>query len=261
MERVYNNPPIKEVVCECRFMPNPDWDWTIPGFIYNDIKENFPIKEQVYNIVLQQTKNQDINKNESKLMNSIKGMIFYNKEKDLFVNVSPNRIAINNTKYIGWRKLKIIVNEIINIYLKYTPENKIQRIGLRYYNIIELEQKENYKSFFHLGPNIPESYSNFVLHAFISGARLRFEDKNIDMQHEFVSLPPSDKKNRFGLDIDAFNTEIMNCDLKDVKNCEKLINKWLDDAHFEIERFFNEAFPNITHKELFKEYNDANKTE
>jgi uncharacterized protein (TIGR04255 family) len=42
----YNNPPIIDAVCEFRFGKDTDWDMTIPGVVYREIKTNFPHKEQ-----------------------------------------------------------------------------------------------------------------------------------------------------------------------------------------------------------------------
>jgi uncharacterized protein (TIGR04255 family) len=46
MSNEYKNPPAIEAVCEFRLSPETEWDITIPGLIYERVKEKFPIKEQ-----------------------------------------------------------------------------------------------------------------------------------------------------------------------------------------------------------------------
>src|SRR2546425_12443479 len=46
MGRQYLNPPLVEAVCEFRFLPDTQWDLTIPGLMYEKIQDRFPHKEQ-----------------------------------------------------------------------------------------------------------------------------------------------------------------------------------------------------------------------
>ena len=46
MSNKYLNPPIVEVVCELRASSDSKWDLTIPGLIYEELKGDFPNKEQ-----------------------------------------------------------------------------------------------------------------------------------------------------------------------------------------------------------------------
>jgi len=42
MNKQYENPPIREVVCEFRFQSENRWDLAVPGLIYADLKQEFP---------------------------------------------------------------------------------------------------------------------------------------------------------------------------------------------------------------------------
>ncbi len=44
VRRVYENPPIIEALCEFYFGSDQQWDWTIPGLIYAEVKSEFPTK-------------------------------------------------------------------------------------------------------------------------------------------------------------------------------------------------------------------------
>ena len=49
MSRRYQKPPLIEALCEFQFT-GEEWDWTIPGLIYQEIKGEYPKKKQA-NIV------------------------------------------------------------------------------------------------------------------------------------------------------------------------------------------------------------------
>jgi hypothetical protein len=44
--RRYAAPPLIEAVCELRLTPDTQWDLTIPGMIYEKVKDDFPNREQ-----------------------------------------------------------------------------------------------------------------------------------------------------------------------------------------------------------------------
>lgn len=46
MRHRYRKPPIAEAVCEFQFVGTREWDWTIPGLVYQEIKSEFPEKKQ-----------------------------------------------------------------------------------------------------------------------------------------------------------------------------------------------------------------------
>ena len=43
MSRVYRHPPLVEALCEFQFAEG-DWDWTVPGLMYQEIKDDIPHK-------------------------------------------------------------------------------------------------------------------------------------------------------------------------------------------------------------------------
>lgn len=50
MARTYNKPPLIEAVCDFRFSSTQPWDWTIPGLFYEQIRLDFPNKNQLSTI-------------------------------------------------------------------------------------------------------------------------------------------------------------------------------------------------------------------
>jgi uncharacterized protein (TIGR04255 family) len=47
MSKKYETPPIIEALCHFQYRQNTSWDLTIPGFIYEKVKNTFPQKTQV----------------------------------------------------------------------------------------------------------------------------------------------------------------------------------------------------------------------
>jgi len=50
MGKKYKNPPLVEALCEFYFIPQQLYDLTIPGLFYDEIKEDFPEKQEQWGI-------------------------------------------------------------------------------------------------------------------------------------------------------------------------------------------------------------------
>lgn len=47
MGKRYKSSPVIEAICEFQFEPDPSWDFTILGLVFDFIKDQFPIRNQV----------------------------------------------------------------------------------------------------------------------------------------------------------------------------------------------------------------------
>ncbi len=138
-----------EAVCEFRYTPKDNWDGTYPGLLYSEIRNNYPEKKTdkfidwVVEFNPATTKSQQFQK-------EITRMKFVKKDKSGIVMVGENNLAISSLPlYMGWGKFK---KEIINIFQLYdkiaTSEDVLNRIGLRYINVVPTSAKENLNKYF-----------------------------------------------------------------------------------------------------------------
>jgi len=231
MSRKYANPPIVEVVCELRASPDSKWDLTIPGLIYEELKDNFPNKEQrvVQEIELQK---QEFN-NIQQLLRSDERAMFFSPDRKTFVQVGNRLLAINRLKpYILWNELKPKIENAFYAFRKSTEINGLQRIGLRYINRIEITDKQirleeylNFRPF--LGGKLPQNLVSFVV-----GCLIPFSDgRDICKLQISDVIPDKDSNSSFLLDIDYYLNKPLAVPLSEVL-------EWMELAHQNIEEMF-----------------------
>jgi len=153
----YTSPPLVEALCEFRFKNNDNWDWTIPGSFYEEIKREFPIKEQKNAVVIA------LKNNEGKIVpaqdfnNGKKDkLVFLNKEKNVIIQIGSNYFSINLlSPYPGWETFKNLIDKYEKLYLDIS-RSEVERIGLRYINKFnDVTIEDNFKTYFNFGPQIP----------------------------------------------------------------------------------------------------------
>src|SRR5712691_5300171 len=90
MARIYNKPPLIEAICDFRFSSSQPWDWTIPGLFYEQIRDNFPIKEQITTVET------IIDANEGKFVQQAQPKLqFASKKRDAVIRIGPDNLSIH----------------------------------------------------------------------------------------------------------------------------------------------------------------------
>jgi len=167
MGRKYKNPPVVEALCEFEFIPNQPWDLTIPGLIYEKVKnEGFPIKRQQLGIGVQ------LKASETGLEHKIEPAPprdqFFREDKTDLIQVAPNILVVNQLKpYPSWHKLKPLILNAFDIYKEVANPKALKGMGLRYINIfnfdkepIKLEEYFNYYPF--VPKELPQTQDSFL---------------------------------------------------------------------------------------------------
>jgi uncharacterized protein (TIGR04255 family) len=155
VSRQYENPPIIEAICEFRFKPRQDWDWTIPGLVYDKIKADFPKKRQQNAIQLEVTPEHQ----GPPAVETIAKLQFLTEDETSLVQLAPNLISVNHLKpYPKWPTLKHIIGKMLLVYREIAEPSALQRIGLRYINIIDtMEEKANIEDYLLAQPHVPNT--------------------------------------------------------------------------------------------------------
>jgi len=166
IHKQYKNPPIVEAVCEFQFIPGQPWDITIPGIIYEKIKDRFPEKKQQMGIEL------GIKPREAQLESKIEmlpaRMQFLRSDKKALIQVGLDLLVVNHLiPYPRWENFKPIILENFKVYLQVAKPSGIRRIGLRYINKIDFESSEvELESYFKFYPklasDLPQVYETFI---------------------------------------------------------------------------------------------------
>ena len=230
MSKQYANPPIIEAVCEFRFTPDTPWDLTVPGLVYEKIKDKFPQKEQrtVQEIEIKQTP-QGIQQE----VRTFDRVLFLENTRKMLVQLGPRVLAVNSLKpYPGWEKFEVAIREAFEALTTIVEVKGLQRIGLRYINQIEIPEPsvelEDYFNFYlFTGPRLPQEMSSFI-----AGCEFPYENNRDKSRVQLRNFSNgADGKVLLRLDIDYFLAQPKGIEIGEAMN-------WVETAHDRVEEIF-----------------------
>jgi uncharacterized protein (TIGR04255 family) len=158
VSKLYKKSPIVEAVCEIQFGEESPWDPTIPGRIYERVRNTFPTLRQAERV----TVNLALNPEEfGPQFGTVSLMQFLRKDEKALIQVGVNLLSVSVLKpYPSWPKFLALIKRGFNAYSDVAPPKTIRRIGLRYINQIEVPghdiRLEDYFEFCpHIGGRTP----------------------------------------------------------------------------------------------------------
>lgn len=163
-KRRYRTPPIVEVVAEFRFVPTSQWDATVPGRIYERLKDIFPLRRPIRHLGFEVQMQPEIVSFHPQFE---EGLRFLRTDERAFIQLHPHRISIHHlAPYPHWEGFKPLLQRGYQTYLEMVASAKLQRIGLRYINRILLPDRESSPSAYftlypHIGESLPQDYQAF----------------------------------------------------------------------------------------------------
>lgn len=245
MSRKYASPPIMEAVCEFRLTPDTNWDLTIPGLLYEKLKDDFPKKEQRF---IQEA---GIAGTPQEVHQTIKApqerILFLTEDGKRFIQVGPQLLATHClAPYPSWDRFKPHIRKAFESLIKTVEVKGLQRIGLRYVNKIEIPHKPvKLEDYFGLYPflceNLPQEIDSFIV-----GCLFPFDNRRDFCKVQLTTAAP-DNPDCIGfiLDLDYF---------LDKPNAVPVTQslEWMEEAHQHIEEIF-EGCINDRLRVIFKE--------
>jgi len=230
MSKKYNNPPIIEAVCEFRFPKDCKWDLTVPGLIYEKIRDIFHHKEQRI------SQNVEITQSKKELHHQLitqEIVLFLNDSKKIFVQVGTRLITINClAPYPSWERYKPQIDKVFNALKKTVEIDKLERIGLRYINKINVKMKSvDLDQFFEfrpfLGEKLPQNLANFRLETIFRYCDQR-DSCRLILANTLAEDPESTS---FILDLDYFLSKPLMVDSNTALD-------WVENSHGKVEDIF-----------------------
>jgi uncharacterized protein (TIGR04255 family) len=156
LPKLYTKPPITQAICEFQFKSPKDWDWTIPGLVYQQIESDFPVKKQemAFEIQVMPQSNPVVQQAGSALSK----MQFVSASGQAMVQIGPDLLGINAlSPYPGWSTFAQLIARQFDVYRKVANPVAFKRIGLRYINQIEFPAEAlELTEYFHFYPHLPE---------------------------------------------------------------------------------------------------------
>ena len=241
MARTYCNPPLIEAVCDFRFSSSQPWDWTIPGLFYEQIRDKFPIREQLNTIetTIDSDQGKFVQQSQPKLQ-------FVSEARNEVIQIGPDNLSIHRLPpYNGWINFKESIIEYLQVYSKAAHSTGLRNVTLRYVNHIELSHGEvELEDYFRVMPQIPPPIPQ-IFPAFLLNVDIPYESPASGLRITFGTVVPKTAGAfAYVLDFNMYSTN-------DVPN--EGISQWLESAHERIEVAFNASFTERAHHELFGE--------
>lgn len=226
----YGNPPIVEVVAEFRFVPSEPWDLTVPGLVYDRLREQFP-RRRVSKVLEAETSAETAGIHQALRLED--RMQFAREDEKAIVQVGPDLLVVNHlAPYSTWKEFVPLIRQGFESYQAVTRSKGLRRIGLRYINrievlgsSIELSDYLNFRP--HLGPALPQLVSGFVL-----GIQSAFDDGRDLLRLQLNSTEPDTPDSIAAiLDLDYFLAQPAGVPLHAAFD-------WLEAAHLRIQGVF-----------------------
>lgn len=244
MSRVYRKPPLIEALCEFQFV-GEEWDWTIPGLIYQELKDRFPQKRQAQVVEF------EVQAEHPQFSQRVKGgpgrMQFLRADESALVQVGPNLLVVNHLPpYPHWGEFKVLIFDALSIYQRVARPTGFRRIGLRYINRIEVPETDfDLPTYFNLRPHLPAAIAA-PYDTVLMRIGLQYEEDQGQLLLTFArTLDGDTTASAFILDLDFATTSADELRPDNVRN-------WVEQAHHRIEMAF-EACVTDPLRQLFEE--------
>jgi len=245
MARIYNKPPLIEAVCDFRFSSSQPWDWTIPGLFYEQIRDSFPIKNQISSIET------TVDPNEHKVVQqALPKMQFVNQEGTAVIHVGPDNLTIHQLPpYDSWEHFKSHILKYLSVYRGTAHSENLANVILRYVNRINIPQADfELDSYFRVIPQVPNPVPQ-IFQGFLLNIDVPYQSLQSVLRLTFGTVnPEGEAKHAYLLDLSMYSLAFA------VPSIDE-ISGWLDTAHEHIEAAFDAAFTERTHCEIFEEVN------
>ncbi len=246
MGKKYKKSPIVEAVCEFQFEEGSPWDLTVPGRVYEKVRNTFPILRQTERVTVSVSGSPE---EFGTQFGTLSLMQFLRKDEKALVQVGTHLLSVSVLKpYPSWLRFLPLIKKGFNTYRDVAAPKGIRRVGLRYINHVEVPDHdirlEDYFEFRpYIGQGLPQDFGTFAL-----GIQIPYENSRDILNLQLSSLPKqisSSDNVAVVLSLDYFL-------LKPGEVALEEAFQWVDVAHHHIEDAFEAC---ITQKlrHLFKE--------
>jgi len=223
----FKNPPLINVLCEFRFRETATIPNIILGRFYEQIEEDFPTVETHRGIGLQTQ--------EGMLDPTIvmeERTQFANRDGTRRIQLGAGLLIINQLKpYRDYISFRTFIENTLETYRKVAKPKAVQRIGLKYVNLIEVKNNQTLGEVFNIGFIIPSMFKSFP-NPYLLNMEFDYSDGRDKL---IIALSQNRQKDS--------HVNAVTLDFDYVLNIPEGINdnllEWLDEAHNEIEKAFH----------------------
>lgn len=206
-EICYKNTPIKRVIIKIDFLGRViGLNDSLPKPIAEVIKMSFPIAEAKEVIARElQISNEKVTENNK----NVREWHFHTKERNASLIITEDFFAIQVNNYISFEKINTVLKEIKDIFFSNYGELLCRRLGLRYINEINLNEKNPLDWKKYINPKLTSIFGatqdpDNIIRAF-HNLEMKYDDIILKFQYGIHNqdYPAIIKKKTFTLDLDA----------------------------------------------------------
>lgn len=224
------HPPLIEAICEFRYARESRWDWTIPGQLYDRIREEFENRSESGASELQ------LAAGEGGVAHTVRTtpqrVRLQRSDGSAMVQVGPHVLLINHLRpYPNWDGFKALILRIYREHSLIWKEGQLERIGLRYVNRLEPPSESfSIGSLISLDPQLHGPLDRPVA-TFYQRYELMYEQPPGILIHQ-TGLASVEGKSSLMLDLDFVRTGAESI------STDELVAAHLESAHDRIEEAF-----------------------
>lgn len=201
---VYRHDPIVEAIVELVFEPGPEWNITIPGRLYDRLREDYPDQPKQREILEAGLADEGDSEAGHAFTVSRKGarVVFGNGNKLLMVG--PDVLSVHSLRpYEGWQSLFPRIVGALDAYVSIAQPSGVRKFSLRYINQINVpEDSFSLTDYFTITQALPEAFPSRMT-AFVDRMELAYEDIPATIVFTWATTKPrSPGQSSFLLDLD-----------------------------------------------------------
>lgn len=225
MVRKYKKPPLIESVCEFTFPSEVNWDSTVIGLFYDQMKK-FPLKYTKSKPLCDRLDEEDINECPDFMRQEY--TIFSNNDKIFDIGITERKLVVRAIKpYKEWEDFREVISDSYSKLSKIINAKECE-VKFNYANIIELPSGKKFSpneisNYFCFSPKNDSQKLPNVWDHFITGYSHKYTNKNLLCRLTLSSTTTTDNKRR------GYFLEISISSLKSVKSAN--VQDWLDNSH------------------------------
>jgi uncharacterized protein (TIGR04255 family) len=203
----YKNTPIKRVIIKIDFLGRvAELNDGLPLPIADVIKKSFPIAEAKDIIARElQISNEKITENNK----NVREWHFHTEQRNATLIIKEDFFAIQISNYISFENIIVVFKEIKDIFFLHYSELLSRRLGLRYINEINLNEKNPLDWKKYINPKLTSIFEatenpQNIIRAF-HNLEIKYDDIMLKFQYGMHNqdYPAVIKKKTFILDLDA----------------------------------------------------------
>jgi uncharacterized protein (TIGR04255 family) len=230
MGRKYANPPIIEAICEFRLSPQTQWDLTVPGLLYERLKQEFPHKEQRVLQEVELTQSPEVIQQQ---IRTGERLLFFTEGKRMLVQVGTRLLAVHAlAPYPNWEGFKPRIETSFKSLQDTVEIHGLERISLHYINRVKIPTQcpklNEYLEFYpFIGSRLPTDTISFLM-----GVEFSYADGRDRCRVQLAPTPSSEEgKTVFILELEYFLAHAGRVAAADAL-------AWVEEAHSRVEEVF-----------------------